>query len=270
MTTVADIAAWMQVIAPLELSEPWDNTGLLLGDPAVRVTRVLTCLTLTPESVAEAIEERVGLVIAHHPLPFKPLSQITTQSAVGRLLWQLAREGISVYSPHTAWDSALGGINDLLAEMLAVVDPRPIVPAPAPELAPLGAGRIGDLARPCSVRGIAEALGLKIPEARLRGVKVDKEVSRVAVACGSGASLLGAAIDAGCDLFVTGEATFHHCLEAEAQDVSLLLIGHYASERFAMRALADRLTAEMPDVSCSASKMEHDPVISLADGDPLG
>ncbi|MEZ6135624.1 MAG: Nif3-like dinuclear metal center hexameric protein [Pirellulaceae bacterium] len=143
MTTVGDISRWMNNIAPLALSESWDNTGLLLGDPAQVVTKLMTCLTLTPESVSEAVAEQASLVIAHHPLPFKPLSRITTDSLAGKLLWKLASAGIAVYSPHTAWDSADEGINALLANYLQLQNVQPLVPCEVPEFIGKISGRDG-------------------------------------------------------------------------------------------------------------------------------
>ena len=92
----------------------------------------------------------------------------------------------------------------------------------------------------------------------------DKSVRNVAIACGSGGSLLSAALKAGCDLFLTGEATFHTCLEAEYAGCSMLLIGHYASERFAMEVVAENLSQAFPGIDAWASLREADPVVSLA------
>lgn len=260
---VADIVAWMEDVAPPSLSEAWDNTGLLLGDPTAAVRRVQTCLTLTPECAAEAIESRAEMVIAHHPLPFKPLSKITTQTVTGRLLWQLAGAGISVYCPHTAWDSAAAGINALLAEKLSLRDCRALIPSCAATQVGLGAGRAGRLPSPVEVTALAARLIELIPESRPHGVDAGRPVARLGIACGSGGSLLQAAIDSECDLFLTGEASFHDCLHAKASRVSLILIGHFASERFAMQHLAWRLQREIPSLEVWASKAEKDPVRSF-------
>ncbi len=258
----------MQRIAPLELSEAWDNTGLLLGDRAVGVERVMTCLTLTPESVQEAIEGGVQMVIAHHPLPFKPLAKITTQTYSGGLLWKLAKAGISVYSPHTAWDSASRGINARLAALLSLTDCRPLVPASSDRWPNLGAGRIGDLPEPLTVAELTRSLAAELPDCRSRGVLplntyASNLVRRVAICCGSGGSLLAAAVTANCDLFLTGEGTFHTCLEAQAAGIALLMIGHFASERFAMEQLSDELAQEMPKLTVWASRSERDPVANF-------
>ena len=71
---------------------------MLVGDPARAVRRVMTCLTVTPASADEATHENVDLIISHHPLPFRPLKRVTTDSVPGRLLWQLIRGGISEFS----------------------------------------------------------------------------------------------------------------------------------------------------------------------------
>ena len=263
MTTITEISDWMGEIAPLALTESWDNTGLLLGCPDASVTRVQTCLTLTPASVREAIAKQANLVIAHHPLPFQPLAKITTHTVSGAMLWDLARNGIGIYAPHTAWDSAPLGINALLAQKLDLKNCVPLIPAEDPNLKGLGAGRMGSLSRSSTVDELARNLAACIPSSRPHGVRSEKPVCKVAIACGSGGSLLASALEQGCDLFLTGEATFHTCLEAEAAEVSLLMIGHYASERFAMEVLADKLKQEFSSVQAWASEEEQDPVVKL-------
>lgn len=263
MTTVDDIAAWMEQIAPLGLTEDWDNTGLLLGDGRAPCAKIQTCLTVTPSSVAEAIENRADLLIAHHPLPFRPVKRITSASIPGKMLWDLARHEIAVYSPHTAWDSARHGINARLAELLQLTAVQPLIPCTLPQFETLGSGRFGTLPEPCSLAQIARQLRQHLPDCRPRGVDSQKTLRSVAFACGSGGTFLDAAIKHRCDLLVTGEATFHTCLEAEAAQVSLLLVGHYASERFAMEHLASLLSADFEDVHCWASEKEQDPVQTL-------
>ncbi|MEZ6135625.1 MAG: Nif3-like dinuclear metal center hexameric protein [Pirellulaceae bacterium] len=103
-----------------------------------------------------------------------------------------------------------------------------------------------------------------IPDCRPRGVEGGgEEICRVAIACGSGGSLLSAGARAGCDLFLTGESTFHSCLEAQALGLSLLLIGHFASERFSMDHLAKILAEAHVDVQTWASRLEKDPIVIL-------
>src|SRR6185295_14786586 len=129
VTTVADLCSFLDVFAPPNLAADWDNVGLLVGDRAQPVERVMTCLTITPAAAAEAIRERVDLIVTHHPLPFKPLERLTADEPTGRLLLDLIRTGIAIHSPHTAFDSAAAGINQQLAEGLELHDIQPLEPA---------------------------------------------------------------------------------------------------------------------------------------------
>ncbi len=261
--TVSDVIQVMEQIAPLDLSESWDNTGLLLGDKSASVARIMTCLTLTAESVREAIDQQVDLVISHHPLPFKPLAKITTDTYAGGLIWRLARAGINVFSPHTAWDSAMDGINAQLARKLSLTEIEPLIAIPHSEL---GAGRCGNLSKPYSLERIVERLTSSIPHCRPRFVKplhAAEGFRRIAIGCGSGGGFLGAAAAQKCDLLVTGEATFHTCLEAQSMGIGLLMVGHFASEKFALDQLASRLASALPAAKVWGSRNETDPVTQL-------
>src|SRR5918996_3072879 len=112
--TLADLCDFLDAFPPPRLAADWDNVGLLVGDRLQTVSRVMTCLTVTPAVAAEAIRERVDLVVTHHPLPFQPLKRLTTDDPTGRLLLDLIRAGIAIHSPHTAFDSAAAGINQQL------------------------------------------------------------------------------------------------------------------------------------------------------------
>jgi dinuclear metal center YbgI/SA1388 family protein len=124
--SVASVVELLERFAPLHLAAEWDNVGLLLGDRAARVQRVMTCLTLTPDVAEEAIESKVRLIVTHHPILFRPLKRLTAAHPEGRMLMALIRAGIAVYSPHTAFDNTTGGINDILARRLALTEVVPL------------------------------------------------------------------------------------------------------------------------------------------------
>lgn len=258
MSTVNSVCQFMDAFAPRALAEDWDNVGLLIGDRNANVKKVMTCLTVTPESVAEAIEESVDLLVTHHPIPFQPLKKITTDNTVGRLILDLVRHSIAVYSPHTGFDSGRQGINQSLAERLALTDIEPILPNA--ELEDLGSGRMGRRA----VVTLGEFAKQTKMEFGLAGMHVvgdsDAKVEKIAVACGSGGSFLAAAGRNGCDTLVTGETNFHTCLEAKACSISLVMLGHFGSERFAVEWLAKSLATEFTELNCWASFRESDPV----------
>jgi dinuclear metal center YbgI/SA1388 family protein len=135
MFTVANVVDYLDHFAPRDLAADWDNVGLLLGERTTIVERILTCLTVTPESAAEAIESRAHLIVTHHPILFRGVKRLTGDTVEGRMLLGLARAGVAVYSPHTAFDNTQGGINDLLACRLGLVDVTPLRrnhPSPLP------------------------------------------------------------------------------------------------------------------------------------------
>ncbi|MAE67495.1 MAG: Nif3-like dinuclear metal center hexameric protein [Phycisphaeraceae bacterium] len=119
----------LEEIAPLSLAEDWDRVGLAVGDPAARVARGMLCIDLTEPVLAEAIERRCNLVVCYHPPIFAPLTQLTTTDFKQRIVLECARRGIALFSPHTALDSAPGGVNDWLCDGLGEGDRRAIEPA---------------------------------------------------------------------------------------------------------------------------------------------
>ena len=132
MKTVAELVQWLEDFAPSRLAEPWDNVGLLWGDPAASVGRLMTCLTVTRITAAEAVAEQADLIVSHHPVLFRAVQRIRADLPVTAPLWILARAGIAVASPHTAFDSTAGGINDGLCRRLGLVDVVPLRPLAAP------------------------------------------------------------------------------------------------------------------------------------------
>ena len=252
MLIVADLCKFLEAFAPAELAAEWDNVGLLVGDRAQKVERVMTCLTITPASAAEAIRESADLIVTHHPLPFRPLKRMTADEPAGRMLLDLIRAGVAIHSPHTAFDSAAAGINQQFAEGLGLTEIKPIDSE---------AGRFGQLPRPHTLAELADVLKrfLKITGLHVVG-PADKRITQVGIACGSAGEFLGAAIDRGCQALITGETRLHTCYEAEARGIGLLLTGHYASERFGVESLARTLAAQFPALAVWASRDERDPV----------
>lgn len=271
MPKLAEIVNALESIAPLPLAEDWDNVGLLVGDPNAEVGKALTCLTLTPDVAAEAISCGAKLVISHHPILFRPIRQITSETWDGRMLLDLVRAGVAVYSAHSAFDSARNGINAQLAELfeLTQVEPlRPkVIPAEAGSSAtaqPVGAGRSGQLPAPLTLNALVGQVKAKL---RIDTVQFagdgQASIKKLGIACGSGAEFLADAHRAGCQALLTGEARFHSCIEAREIGVALILAGHYATERPAMERWAENLSRHIPGLNLNASRAETDPVQCL-------
>ncbi len=264
-SSVDQICQTLAELAPLRLAESWDNVGLLVGDRRSTVSRLMTCLTITPAVVQEAIDEDVDLIVAHHPLPFKPLARLTADTISGSMLLRMIEARVAVYSAHTAFDSAANGINQLWSDRFGICDAQPLIPAescePQVPASGLGSGRFGNLAARMTLDDLARTAADKVGAVHIRRVgAANQRVGRVAFACGSGGSFLAAAKRKGCDALITGEATFHTCLEAESLQVGLVLLGHYWSERFAMEQLAERLSASLPELTIWPSRCESDPI----------
>src|SRR5262249_6931382 len=124
-----------------------------------------------------------------------------------------------------------------------------------------GAGRIGRLPQAASVQELGQRLKKSLGALFVQVVgEPARSVERVAMACGAAGEFLADAVAAGAHVFVTGEMRFHDYLAARAQNIALLLPGHYATERFGVEALAELLEKAFPGIHVSASRREHDPV----------
>jgi len=114
------IMSAVEKVAPRHLAEEWDNVGLLVGDPAQAINRVMLTLDCTPEVVTEGIERKVDLILAHHPLIFSPMKQVRTDLPGQSLVAKLIRSGISFYAAHTNLDCCPMGGTNLIAKKLGL------------------------------------------------------------------------------------------------------------------------------------------------------
>jgi dinuclear metal center YbgI/SA1388 family protein len=258
---VAAIVETLRSLAPPELAESWDNVGLLLGDAAQPVERAMTCLTLSSDVAEEALERGAQLIVTHHPVLFRAVKSLTSETVEGRTLLKLLSAQVAVYSPHTAFDSSADGINAQLAAALNLSDVQPLRPALTPENCTAGGGRFGTLPREMGLPLFLDHVKAALKVDRLQfGATGAPTIRTVAVACGSAAEFIADAVRLGCDALVTGEARFHSCLEAREAGLALVLAGHYATERPGLEQLARTLSAAHPELEVWASATEADPV----------
>lgn len=130
MTTVSDILAAVDRLAPFRLAEEWDNVGLLLGDAAWPVRRVLVSLDVTETVCDEAERLEADCLLAHHPFLFKDVSRVTAETRAGRFALRLAAGRRAVIAAHTNLDAAQGGLCNLLAERAGLTDLEPLCAEP--------------------------------------------------------------------------------------------------------------------------------------------
>ncbi|MCI5222104.1 MAG: Nif3-like dinuclear metal center hexameric protein [Candidatus Electrothrix sp. AR4] len=246
---VQDLLNILQDIAPNSLAQAWDNVGLLVGSPHDRVTSVLLALDPTVPLVAAAQDCAAELIITHHPAIFHPLKSLRADQPVGHFIFSAVQAGINVIGCHTNLDSTCGGVNDVLAQLLGVIDTVPLLPDTSESCdRRCGLGRVGVLRESvlpeAFVVDVYKALSAPwLLEAGLR----PESVSKVAVCGGSCSDLSATALSAGADVFITSEVKHDVARWAEAVGLWLLDAGHYSTENLAMEGLrqllADRLHA---------------------------
>ncbi|MEJ2702818.1 MAG: Nif3-like dinuclear metal center hexameric protein [Sedimentisphaerales bacterium] len=122
---VKDIASRIEQMYPPALAQDWDNVGLLVGDAQKNVENILLTIDTTSAVVAEALRLRTDLIVSYHPVIWNGLKKVLAEGPT-RAVYELVRSGIAVYSIHTSLDAAVGGVNDGLAEMVGIVDGKPI------------------------------------------------------------------------------------------------------------------------------------------------
>jgi len=120
--TLGQLAAAVNEFAPCDLAYDWDNVGLQIGDPAMEVERVLVALEVTEAALQAALDQGCQAIIAHHPLIFKPLRAIRSDSPAGRLQFDLVKNGIGLIAAHTNLDRVLNGTNGALADLFGLRD----------------------------------------------------------------------------------------------------------------------------------------------------
>lgn len=228
---LAKVVEILEKIAPPELADEFDEgrIGLIL-DLDNDIKRVAVSLDATIYVLEKAAEMKADLLVTHHTLIFHPINKISKPLA--KCLKLALENEISLYSMHTNYDRAEGGINDVLASKLGLRNIKTV------EI-----GRIGDI-EPCSLAELASCVSdvLKTP-VMYAGEK--EEIKRVMVVGGSGFSteFLELARANGVDAFISSELK-HNILRAYG-DLCLIDATHYATENPGMEALCSRLS-EVP------------------------
>lgn len=270
---VADVVSVMDNIAPPRLAEEWDNVGLQVGSAQWRVQKIWVALDPLLDVIEDAGRHQVDMVITHHPLIVTSLKKIDLESNVGKVINAALRTKTAIFAAHTNLDSAVDGLNDMLARKLGLLNLQPLVEAkdcggqsdnPAASM-PTGLGRIGEIAAPQIlehwVDDIKKRLGLNY--VRTAG-NVMQRVQRVAVCSGSGGSLIKDFLGSGADVYVSGDLKYHDARTVEEAGRAFIDIGHFASEHIVVTALAEKLTSAVQacgwDVPIEACLIEQDPL----------
>ncbi|MFA7560898.1 MAG: Nif3-like dinuclear metal center hexameric protein [Candidatus Izemoplasmatales bacterium] len=248
---LVEIIRYFENKFPRELAYEWDNVGIQVGTLNLPAKKVLITLDITKEVVKEAIENKVNLIISHHPLLFNPLDKIIFDTPRGWIIKNLIKHNITVYSAHTNYDLAEGGMNDEFARIfnlnnISLLDEID------------GIGRYGDI-EPISTLDFIEVVKhkLEIDTVKIIG-RYDRLIKRVGISGGSGSKHMYQAKMRGCDIYLTGDVTYHAAIDAEQSGITVLDIGHHAEKIF-VKAIKNFLEPEFKDVEFICSKIDTNP-----------
>lgn len=152
----SEIIRRLNILAPEQYAQEWDNPGLLCGSPEREVNKIMLALDATDEVVDQAAAAGVQMLLTHHPLIFQPVKNVTDQDFIGRRLMTLIRADIAYYAMHTNYDAAPGCMADLAAARIVLNHGEPLEVTGEAEGCSYGIGKIGVLAEPMTIAQMAE------------------------------------------------------------------------------------------------------------------
>ncbi|MBR5321590.1 MAG: Nif3-like dinuclear metal center hexameric protein [Clostridia bacterium] len=247
MATVKDIYNFIDSIAPFNTQEEWDNSGLLVGNENAEVTKILFALDATSDVVDQAIKFGANLIITHHPVIFKAVSDVLSDS----LVYKLINNNISIICAHTNYDKAIDGANDILCKTVGFDGFTKV------ENTCLNIGLFeSEISTDNFVNHIKNVLACVV-----RYNNLSKNIKKIAVCSGSGSDYLSLAKDLNCDALLTGDASHHAFLDANEMGIVLVAAGHFETENLAMKPLMNKINEKF-GIACELSKQES-PIITV-------
>ena len=254
---VRDLVDAMECLAPTRFAEAWDNVGLLVGDERDSLSAVLLAIDLGNEQLMEAKRMGCEAIVAYHPPIFKDVRRLLP----GMPAYEAVRNGVAVYSPHTALDVARGGTNDSLAEDvlglsnlddLRVADGRP------------GMGRIGILDPPTEREKLIDRVKARLDMEKLLVAGPRDGLVRVAAVCsGACGDAVECALERRAELYLTGEMRHHDALRASRAGMTVICTLHSNSERHVLWRVQSHLRRVLPSLEVCISSTDRDPFAVL-------
>ncbi len=253
-----DVVKTLQTVAPVKLAEDWDNVGLLINPVQPRnIKKVLLTIDLTEAVADEAIAGKADLIMAYHPILFRPVYRLDADNAYDRTVMKLVQKNIAVYSPHTALDAVIGGVNDWLSDGVGDGDVSVLHPIEGTDA---GQGRLVELKRavtlPTLVKRIKQHLGLS--SVRIAKSCDLQKIRTVALCAGAGSSAFQG-IKADC--YLTGEMSHHSVLAATLNGSHVILCEHTNTERGYLPVFAKILRKALGNgIDICISEIDSDPI----------
>ncbi len=242
------IQAWEKRV-PTSLQEDWDNSGLQAGRVDRDLSGIVFSLDVTQEAINTAKENGANLLVTHHPILFTGAKEISERRKATAYILECIEEGITIYAAHTNFDKVAGGVNDVLADLCGLEDIEPLE-ASVDDINQDGSlGRLGTVAK-TTLDAYGDWLKERIALDHLL-IYGDsaKEISKVAVVGGSGASYADLALEKGADLLITGDVKYHDAVDAVEAGLALIDLGHYESEKPALDVMAAWTREISPEIN---------------------
>lgn len=224
-----------------KLIDSWDNTGFQIGDENKDIHSILVSLDLDNEVLEKALDEKIQMIITHHPIIFKPISKITTENYKEKLLYELIRNDIVVYNAHTNLDQATGGVNDRLAEILELKDPEPLNIEQQLDDINYGYGKVG-LIEETNLEEYIKVIKEKLNADYLIVYgETNKTVKTVAICGGAGSEFIYDAYKANACIYITGDIKYHDAQFGNELGLTIIDAGHYNTEKIILPAIKNYL-----------------------------
>lgn len=240
--TVQTVADAVNRLAPRKLAEDWDNPGLLVGEPTAEVKKIFVCLDVLDEKISRAIELDAQLIVAHHPLIFHAIKNVRFDLPLGKKIARLIKNNLAVFAAHTNLDSAEGGVNDILAKKIGLVDVKNLGDEE------FSMARLGNLETPMTAENFARHVKKSLNADNVRLVDAGNFlIKKVGVCGGAGADFIQKAKFFGAQAFVTGDVKYHEAQAAVENKIHVVDAGHFATEFPIVHELAIYLRDELKD-----------------------
>ena len=257
MVKVQTLIQQIEAFAPKDLAEKGDPVGLQIGDPQQEIHKVMTTLDVRPETVQEAIEQKVDFIWAHHEAMFFPARNLDLSNPQNKMYADLLRHDIVVYASHTNLDAAAGGMNDWLGSIFGLQDLQPLLPNPDGQS---GLGRIGILKEDLTVSQLAQKVkqACQVAEVRVITNDLDRRLHTVALLAGDGGRYWFKAQELGADAYITADLYYHVGHDILANDFVVIDPDHHM-EALAKEPMATLIREWQPDLGVYASQVNTDP-----------
>jgi len=238
---------------PYTTAEEWDNIGLQIAGDNIIIKKVLLTLDLNLQVLEYAKTHNFGLIISHHPLIYKAISNIIAyDDHKSYIIRELLMANIAFIVLHTNLDKYF---YDLLSKKLNLKN----IKAFSDE----GWGSYGKLAHPVPLKKFIQEVKKKLHIRNVRYTGADNKIIR-SVACigGSGGVFINKQLSQKkIDVLLTADIKYHTAQMADDLGISVIDAGHYQTENIMMDELKNKLEKAFKNkVKFEKSSIKTDPI----------